>query len=92
MTTLDAVSYSGGHSFRELTTFYYSGRKANRVKVSVALSNSFFSLWGRDGPRDKTSGHELLFSASFFVLEWHEFSVALSNSFRSLYSGREAPS
>ena len=46
-------------------------RKADRVKVSVALSNSFFSL-GRDGPRDKTSGHELLFSVSFFVLEWHE--------------------
>ena len=49
----------------------YLGRKADRVKVSVALS-IFFSLWGRDGPRDKTSGRELLFSVSFFVLEWHE--------------------
>ena len=36
-------------------------------EVSVALS-IFFSFWGRDGPRDKTSGHELLFSVSFFVL------------------------
>ena len=50
----------------------YSGRKADRVKVSVALSNPFFSFWGRDGPRDKTSGHELLFSVSFFVLGCYE--------------------
>ena len=50
---------------------FYSGLKADRVKVSVALSN-FFSFWGRDGPRDKTSGHELLFSVSFFVLGWYE--------------------
>ena len=27
--------------------YYYSGRKADRVKVSVALSNSFF--WGGGG-------------------------------------------
>ena len=44
-----------------------------RLKVSVALSNSFYFL-GRDGPRDKTSGHELLFSVSSFVLGWHELS------------------
>ena len=40
----------------------------------VALSKFFFFFGGgrggggRDGPRDKTSGHELLFSVSFFVL------------------------
>ena len=52
---------------------YYSGRKAARVKVSVTLSILFY-FWGRDGPRDKTSDHELLFSISFFVLGWHELS------------------
>ena len=54
---------------------YYSGRKAARVKVSVALSNSFFYFLGRDGPRDKTSGHELLFSVSCFVPGSHELTV-----------------
>ena len=39
---------------------YYSGRKAARVKFSVAFSNSFlFFFLGRDGPKDKTSGHKL---------------------------------
>ena len=43
-----------------VTTAYYSGRKAARVKFSVTLANSFFYCFGgRDGPRDKTSGHEL---------------------------------
>ena len=59
------------HRWRD---FFYSGRKAARVKVSVALSNSFFHFLGRDGPRDKTSGHELLFSLSSFVLVRHELS------------------
>ena len=30
--------------------YYYSGRKAARVKVSVALSNSFFIFWVAIGP------------------------------------------
>ena len=31
VTTLDAVPYSGGHCFRELTTFY-SSKKRNEAK------------------------------------------------------------
>ena len=49
--------------------------RRQEVKVSVALSNSFFYFLGRDGPRDKTSGHELLFSVSCFVPGWHELTV-----------------
>ena len=68
-------------------------RRHELIKVSVALSNSFFYFWGRDGLRDKTSGHELLFSVSFFCTRGHEFSVALSNSLnsrsRSLYSSSQ---
>ena len=53
------------HSELELIHIaYYSGRRAARVKISVALSNSF----RRDGPSNKTLGHELLLSVSFFVL------------------------
>ena len=74
---------------------HYSGRKADRVKVSVALSNFFFLGGGggsRYGPRDKTSGHELLFSGSFFVLGWYELcflSNSLNSRSRSLFSGRK---
>ena len=45
---------------------FYSGRKAARVKFSIALSNYYFIFWGRDGPSDKTSGHELS-SRSLFL-------------------------
>ena len=31
VTTLDAIPYSGGHCFRELTTFY-SSKKRNEAK------------------------------------------------------------
>ena len=60
----------------------YSGRKAVRVKFSVALSNSFL-FFGRDGPRDKTSGYELSSRSLFFCTRAVrvKFSVALSNSF-----------
>ena len=56
----------------------------NKVDVKTAK--------GRDGPRDKTSGHELLFSVSFFVLGWYELRFLLNSLHcrsRSLFSGRE---
>ena len=40
--------------------------------VLMPLAGHLVSFWGRDGPRDKTSGHELLFSGLFFVLGWYE--------------------
>ena len=59
--------------------YYYSGRKAAQVKVSVALSNSFFILGVAMGREIRLRATSYCSRSRFFVLGWHEL------SFRSRY-------
>ena len=73
---------------------YYSGRKTDRVKVSVALSNSFFFLGSRWAERLDFGPRVIVLGLVFCTrLVRVTFSFVLSNSLnsrsRSLFSGRE---
>ena len=72
----------------------YSGRKADWVKVSVALSNSFFFLGSRWAERYDFGPQVIVLGLVFCTrLVRVTFSVVLSNSWnsrsRSFFSGRE---
>ena len=70
--------FFGRAVFRPLHAFSIQSLITRAVKRHELRFRYFYQIrlyfWGRDRPRDETSGHELLFSISFFVLGWHELS------------------